>query len=123
MYVIVLIICMLVELYCFQKQRAILEIGRVLGFDARKLILPPWFVIMWVLPFITMYCISQIFSLAWYFSILAYIVYMLVYSSLPIMNSFYVNALDKLIELQQKGEVTYNLYIDCQIKMLYKKFK
>lgn len=50
MFGIILIICMAVEFYCFQKQRAILEIGSVLGFDARKLILPPWFVIMWVLP-------------------------------------------------------------------------
>ena len=114
---------MLVELYCFQKQRAVLEIGRVLGVDARKLILPPWFVIMWVLPFITMYCISQIFSLAWYYAILIYVVYMLIYTSLPIMNYFYINTLDKLIELRQEGEITYNLYIDCQIKMLYEKFK
>lgn len=86
MFGIILIICMAVEFYCFQKQRAILEIGSVLGFDARKLILPPWFVIMWVLPFITMYCISKTFSVAWYYSILIYVIYMVLASCLPIMK-------------------------------------
>lgn len=122
-YSIVLIICVVVELYCFQKQRAILEIGRVLGFDASKLILPPWFIIMWILPFITMFCISQVFSVAWYYAILIYIVYMLISSRLPIMKFFYIDALDKLKALERQGEVNYTPYIDLQIAMLYEKFK
>lgn len=120
MFVIILIICMAVEFYCFQKQRAILEIGRVLGFDARKLIIPPWFIIMWVLPFITMYCISEIFSLAWYYSILIYFIYMILYVRLPIMKSFYINALDKLIV---QDEIRCNPHVIFQIEMLYEKIK
>lgn len=120
MFAIILIICMAVELYCFQKQRAILEIGRVLGFDARKLILPPWFIIMWVLPFITMYCISETFSLAWYYSVVIYFVYMILHVRLPIMKSFYINALDKL---RVQDEIRYNPHVIFQIEMLYEKFK
>lgn len=120
MFGIILIICMAVEFYCFQKQRAILEIGSVLGFDARKLILPPWFVIMLVLPFITVYCISKTFSVAWYYSILIYVIYMVLASCLPIMKYFYINALDKL---RVKDEIRYNPHIIFQIEMLYEKFR
>lgn len=123
MYGILLIICVLVEIYCFQKQRAALEIGRVLGFDARKLILPPWFIITWILPIITMYCISQTFSIAWYFSIIIYLIYMIIYSLLPIMSSFYISALDKLKALQNKGELPLDPYFSFQIETLYNKFK
>ena len=118
MFGIILIICMAVELYCFQKQRAILEIGRVLGFDVRKLILPPWFIIMWVLTFITMYCISETFSLAWYYSIFIYFIYMILYVRLPIMKSFYINALDKL---RVQDAIRYNPHVIFQIEMLYEK--
>lgn len=118
MFGIILIICMAVELYCFQKQRAILEIGRVLGFDVRKLILPPWFIIMWVLPFITMYCISETFSLAWYYNIFIYFIYMILYVRLPIMKSFYINALDKL---RVQDAIRYNPHVIFQIEMLYEK--
>lgn len=120
MFGIILIICMAVEFYCFQKQRAILEIGRVLGFDARKLILPSWFVIMWVLPFITMYCISKTFSLAWYYSIIIYLIYMMLSSCLPIMKFFYINALDKL---RVQDGIRWNPHVIFQINMLYEKFK
>ena len=118
MFGIILIICMAVELYCFQKQRAILEIGRVLGFDVRKLILPPWFIIMWVLTFITMYCISETFSLALYYSIFIYFIYMILYVRLPIMKSFYINALDKL---RVQDAIRYNPHVIFQIEMLYEK--
>ena len=118
MFGIILIICMAVELYCFQKQRAILEIGRVLGFDVRKLILPPWFIILWVLPFITMYCISETFSLAWYYNIFIYFIYMILYVRLPIMKSFYINALDKL---RVQDAIRYNPHVIFQIEMLYEK--
>lgn len=120
MYGIALVICIIVELYCFQNQRAIMEIGRVLGFDARKLILPLWFIIMWILPFVTMYCISNVFSVAWYYSILIYVIYMMVVSCLPIMKFFYINALDKLRALD---EIRYNPHIIFQIKILHDKFK
>ena len=113
MYGILLIICVLVEIYCFQKQRAALEIGRVLGFDARKLILPPWFIITWILPIITMYCISQTFSIAWYFSIIIYLIYMIIYSLLP---KLYITSSNKLIQSPQVIVLVGFLYLNVKQK-------
>lgn len=124
MYVILLVVCILVELYCFQRQRAMLEIGRILGFDVRKEIIPPWFIIMWVLPLATMYCISQVFSLAWYFSIPVYAIIKFLCVLLPIKKSFYIDTLDELNSWLRKDDgIPSDMRLFFQISMLYEKYK
>ncbi len=125
MFIILLIVSVLLEIFMFQKQRAALDISRMfdMGIDFRKLILPSWFAISYVTPFITMYCVSQVFDLAWYFCILVYLVYMFLSSLLPIDTWFYVNALDKIVELQREGTLSHNEYLDMKINQLYSEFR
>lgn len=125
MFIVLLIGCVLLEIFMFQKQRAALDISRMfnMGIDFRKLILPPWFAISYVTPFINMYCVSQVFDLAWYFCIPVYLVYMFLSSMLPIDTWFYINALDKIVELQSEGTILPNANLDMKIDQLYSELR
>ncbi len=125
MFIVLLIVCVLLEIFMFCKQRAALEISRMfnMGIDFRELILPPWFIISYVTPFINMYCVSQVFDLAWYFCIPVYLVYMFLSCMLPIDTWFYINALDKIVELQNEGTILPNAYLDMKIEQLYSELK
>lgn len=123
MYGILLIICVFTEIYCFQRQRAALEIGRKMDFDVRKVVLPPWFIIMWGLPIVTMYCISHTFEIAWYFSIAVYICFIIVSSALPIRKSFYIDTLDKLRLLRNEGKVIFPAHSILIMNVLYEQLK
>lgn len=120
MFIVLLIGCVLLEVFMFQKQRAALDISRMfnMGIDFRELILPSWFAISYVTPFINMYCVSQVFDLAWLFCIPVYLVYMFLSSMLPIDTWFYINALDKIVELQREGTILPNAYLDMKIDQL-----
>lgn len=125
MFVALLIVCMVLEVYMFQRQRAILEISREINMDIdfRKLIMPPWFIIAYITPLVMMYCLSQVFDLEWYFCVLLYLLWMFGSILIPIPKSFYADAVDKIDALYSKGKIPYNTLLTVWLMRLKLRYK
>ncbi len=98
-----LCLIIIIELYCFLKQRAILEISRYAdcGIDLRKIIIPIWFNITWITPFVAIYLLWKIFpQYPWYYCLGIYILYYIITAAIfPIPRSIYKSVIS---ELEQK---------------------
>lgn len=99
-YLIILVIVILVELYCLLKQRAILEISRYAdcGIDLRKLIIPVWYNIAWLTPFVAIYLLCKILpEYPWYYCVGIYLLYFVGTAALfPVPKFMYKSVVDEL---------------------------